>query len=60
MSITQLKSTGKVEWTLSKTYNTIDGDEVTHYGLDYYGNYYYKTANAIYIKMTDGWIKVTL
>lgn len=47
-------------WMRSRQYVTMDGKEVTHFGLDHNMHQYYRTENgAIYQKQTDGWVQIT-
>jgi hypothetical protein len=37
----------------------MDGQEVTHFGLDAFLTRYYRTANATYAKHGGYWVRIT-
>lgn len=58
--LTRLQSTGgTVGWSPTRIDIEMDGQEVTHYGLDRNMNKYYKTRDGnIYQKQSTGWVLI--
>jgi len=48
----------RVAWSEAKQYVLADGAEVTHYGMDRAGNFYYRTDQGTYIKQPHGWVRI--
>lgn len=47
-------------WMRTRVHATMDGKEVTHFGLDHNMHQYYRTIDgAIYQKQSDGWVQIT-
>lgn len=55
---TQITAVTAVGWSEAVQYVTVDGDEVTHYGLDMNMTQYYRTAKHVYVKSATGWVRI--
>lgn len=53
-----VESVDSVAWTEAVHYVTVDGHEVTHYGLDRSMTFYYRTRQGIYAKHGNGWVRI--